>query len=161
VTAKCDRKQYPGELFILEKAKRIDRPFSFKDFCPPLSHGYFRNCIWRLRDRIIRLPKTCPGFYILKERQNRYPSLKNMTTHPIRVPVLVSRGCKGGLEPKRVWSSFSGFLESLPPTDLVQVHDVHLRFNAAEFRFIDSGWSWSDYGVFGIVVLILMVGVAK
>jgi hypothetical protein len=39
-------------------------------------------------------------------------------------------------------------LESLPPTDLVHVHDVHLRFSAKDFGFVNPDWLWSDCGAF-------------
>jgi hypothetical protein len=146
VTAHSDSKGHSAEKYILQRARELDRPFCFKDFCPPISHGYFRNCITRLRTEILPLPHTCPRFYILKERQNMYTTAYNVTRDPIGVRV--SQRHLGSLGPRRAWTSFSAFLESLPPTDLAHIHDIHLYFSARNFDFVNKNWEWEDRSKF-------------
>jgi hypothetical protein len=167
VTQRCDNKQWEYRLGsactrIITKAKQNDRPFCFKDFCYPktienkdfhplISHGYFRNCICKLRrgELIEPLSDTNPRFYILKEWHYRYYGKSSVTSSPIRVKAPLSeRNGLNVLQSKKVWTSFGTFLESLPLSDLVNVHDVHLRFSAADFSFIDENWTWFKQGDF-------------
>jgi hypothetical protein len=165
VTRRCDSKQWECGLGsacarILTKVKQNDRPFCFKDFCYPktrenndfhplLSHGYFRNCICKLKQQelIEPLSDTNPRFYILKEWHYRYLGKSVVTPNPIRVKTKSSQASHS-LEPKKTWTNFCAFLESLVPTELVHIHDVHLRFSALDFGFVDEKWKWFKQGGF-------------
>lgn len=126
---------------ILTFAKRVDHPFCFKDFCPPHSHSYVRKTLMRLKEdgKILPLARTRPRFYILKHWEPRYRRTKKGTDNPIGVKVFPRRK---SYECRRVWTSFSAFLESLPAEDLAHVHDVHLFFSSANFGFVNEQWEW-------------------
>jgi len=62
------------EAYVLEKARQIDREFSYRDFLE-LKHDAFRRIVLRLRrkGKVVANPqRTCPRFYILSERLSDY-----------------------------------------------------------------------------------------
>lgn len=82
---KCTLCSRAFQAYIVEKARGLDRSFSFMDF-PEINHDLFRKLILELRNRqkIIALkPRTNPQFYILPEWKNRYPTMtENNTVKP-------------------------------------------------------------------------------
>jgi hypothetical protein len=145
---------------ILAKARRIQRPFCYKDFCEPLTddnkdfqplidHGYFRNCISELMgEHVLALKKTRPCFYILKENASQYYHRQDVTQKSIRVTAHRSDRGESSFQVRRVMSSFLSFLEALPPSDLVEIHDVHFLFSSSDFSFVNGSWRWFDRGSF-------------
>lgn len=141
VTSKCD-KIYPADKYILSHAKELDYSFCYMNF-PRYKPKYIRNRFMKLKKdgKIIPLqPRSCPRYYILKEWKYRYihQTAKNVTTDPILVR------SDNPVEVKRVWTSFSAFLESLPPVDLAHIHDVHLNFSSADLDFVGDEWEWEE-----------------
>ena len=66
------------QAYVLEKARDLQRSFSFRDFLE-LGHGLFRKYALELkrRGKIFPLqPRTNPRFYILKEWLPFYPTMK-------------------------------------------------------------------------------------
>jgi hypothetical protein len=62
------------EAYVLNKAREINREFSFRDFLE-LKHDAFRRIILRLKrkGRVVANPqRTVPRFYILAERLSEY-----------------------------------------------------------------------------------------
>jgi hypothetical protein len=63
--------------YVLVTAKAIDREFCFRDF-PELNHDYFRKIILQLKREgklLAMKPRALPGFYILPEWKDRYPTM--------------------------------------------------------------------------------------
>lgn len=62
------------EAYVLQKARDLNREFSFRDFLE-LEHGAFRRIVRRLRrkGKVVANPlRTCPRFFILAERLGDY-----------------------------------------------------------------------------------------
>ena len=82
---KCTICSMAFRAYILEKARDLDRAFSFMDFTE-INHDLFRKMILELkkRQKILALePRTNPQFYILPEWKDRYPTMsKNNRVKP-------------------------------------------------------------------------------
>lgn len=66
----------------MEKARELNRSFSFKDFTE-INHDLFRKLILELkkRNKVLPLkPRTNQQFYILIEWRTRYPTMTENTT---------------------------------------------------------------------------------
>jgi hypothetical protein len=62
------------EAYVLQKARDLNREFSFRDFLE-LEHDAFRRIVRRLRrkGKVVANPmRTCPRFFILTERLGDY-----------------------------------------------------------------------------------------
>jgi hypothetical protein len=69
------------EAYVLNKAREINREFSFRDFLE-LKHDAFRRIVLRLKQKgkVIANPqRTVPRFYILAERLNEYDTYARTT----------------------------------------------------------------------------------
>ena len=74
---KCTLCSMVFRAYITEKARELDRAFSFMDFTE-INHDLFRKLILELkkRQKLLSLePRTNPQFYILPEWKERYPAM--------------------------------------------------------------------------------------
>jgi hypothetical protein len=74
---KCTLCSRTFEAYILVNARILDREFCFRDF-PEIHHDFFRKRILNLRNNgsvLAMKPRSLPEFYILKEWENRYPTM--------------------------------------------------------------------------------------
>jgi hypothetical protein len=74
---KCTICSRAFQAYIMEKARDLDRAFSFMDFTE-INHDLFRKLILepKKRQKIVALePRTNPQFYILHEWKDRYPTM--------------------------------------------------------------------------------------
>jgi hypothetical protein len=79
---KCTICSKAFQAYIIEKARELNRSFSFKDY-PEINHDLFRKLILELKKRGKVLPlssRTNPRFFILTGWKDRYPSMTENTT---------------------------------------------------------------------------------
>ena len=82
---KCTLCSMAFRAYITEKARELDRAFSFMDF-KEINHDLFRKLILELkkRQKLLSLePRTNPQFYIIPKWKERYPAMsKNNRVKP-------------------------------------------------------------------------------
>jgi hypothetical protein len=74
---KCTICSRAFQAYIIEKARELNRSFSFKDY-PEINHDLFRKLILMLKKSGRVLPmklRTNPRFFILTEWKDRYPTM--------------------------------------------------------------------------------------
>jgi hypothetical protein len=101
ILPKCTICSMAFQAYIIEKARDLDRSFSFKDF-PEINHELFRKLILLLKKSGKVHPlnsRTNPRFFILKEWIDRYPTMTKNTTVKPKCPAEEdeTKSVKGGL----------------------------------------------------------------
>jgi hypothetical protein len=123
-----DKKHYCSD-YILQTLKQLNYASTYKDFGTAYRYGTLRNTVNKLASngKILKLPKECPARFILPQWTHR-PEYSS-----------VRRNDKKGMADK---IDFLLFLESLPWSPDLAVHDLKLTFEVYHLRWIGNDWQY-------------------
>jgi len=121
-------KEYCSE-YILSTLKAANQALTYRDFGAAYRYGTLRNTVNKLASngKILKLPKECPTRFILTQWAHR-PEYSS-----------VRRNDKRGMAVK---IDFLLFLESLPWSLDLAVHDLKLTFEVYHLRWIGKDWQY-------------------
>lgn len=126
---KVNDKKHSCSQYILNQLRQANQALTYRDFGAVYRYGTLRNTVNKLANngKILKLPKECPARFILPQWANRpeYSSVQRNDTKGMAVKI-----------------DFVSFLESLPWSPDLAVHNLKLSFEVYHLRWIGKDWQY-------------------